>query len=401
MWPLALMLVVVAAVLTGPVGRASAAPLGTISDPGFEEQYTSAVSRPWSTEGPGFKGIDQDLGLGKTGYNNAFIRTSSRKWNAITQRVSVKSNTNYVLDGWVRTSGNYTTGYFGARNQAGKTLVQENYGKVRTPGAYQYVHVAFNSGANTSVTVFIGYVAPGADSWVQIDDVYLGSPYGNWAGYVVPSSPRNTAHSAVTGAWVEPSFPCGDSVDPDHISMWVGLDGLDHSPTESLVQIGTDANCNKRDPNTGAEILTHGAWWEVIDAGNDSGGAQPINRPVAAGDTMSASVVRRSSDPTSYVLTLSNLTRHWTQTLPVRAPHARSESAEIVAEEPGDIHGAIWPKHVSVPFSYVTVDGDPLDRYYDVVVERGRRKDTGTVYGPSSATTDDGGYSHFTLASRP
>ncbi|MFI9243876.1 G1 family glutamic endopeptidase [Streptomyces sp. NPDC053086] len=397
---LALALLVAVALPAGCTSRASAdPPTGVISDPGFEAQPHQAISAPWSAEGPGFKGIDIWRGYQKTGDKNAFIRTSSRNWNAITQRVPVHANTNYVLDGWVRTSGNYTTGYFGARTQNGKTLVQENYGIVRTPGAYQYVHVAFNSGVNTSITVFIGYVAPGTDSWVQIDDVHLSPPYGNWAGYVVPSSPRNTAPTAVTATWIEPSFPCVDTAAPDHISVWVGLDGLDHSLDESLVQVGTSASCDHRDP-TGAPVLVHQAFWEVINGG-DPTGEQPVpgDRPVAAGDTVSASVVRRSSDPTTYVLTLSNLTRHWTASLTKSTPYARSESAEIITEEPGAIHQAIWPRQLSVPFSYVTVDGDPLDNY-EVITQRGQRPDTGTVYEPSRPTSANG-FSAFTLSSRP
>lgn len=401
LWPLTLALLVAVALPTGFARQASAAPpIGLISDPGFEEQIHQKISAPWSGEGPDFKGIDRWRGYQKTGDMNAFIRTSSRNWNAITQRVAVQANTNYVLDGWVRTSGNFTTGYFGARTQTGKTLVQENYGKVRTPGAYQYVHVAFNSGGNTSITVFIGYVAPGADSWVQIDDVYLDPPYGNWAGYVVPSSPRNTAPTAVTGSWVEPSFPCEDTAAPDHVSVWVGLDGLDHGPYESLVQIGTTASCDHTDPHTGAPVLVHEAFWEVLNGGDDTGERPvPGARTVAAGDTMSASVVRRSNDPTSYVLTLSNLTRHWTAPLTQRAPYARSESAEVITEQPGAIHHAIWPRHLSVPFSYVTVDGDPLDNY-EVITQRGQRPDNGTVYEPSPVKSANG-FSAFTLSAHP
>ncbi|MFI6006754.1 hypothetical protein ACIA98_41530 [Streptomyces sp. NPDC051366] len=143
-----MVLALAAALLTGLTGSASAAPLGTVGDSGFEQQNSRAISALWTGEGPDYKGIDIDLGYHKTGRKNAFIRTSSRNWNAITQKVTVKPQTVYYLEGWVRTSGNYTTGYFGARGTNGRTIVQKNYGKVISNGAHQFLHMAFNSGTN-------------------------------------------------------------------------------------------------------------------------------------------------------------------------------------------------------------------------------------------------------------
>ncbi|MFC0842226.1 hypothetical protein ACFH04_00510 [Streptomyces noboritoensis] len=390
---LTLLTAVLGSLLTvmGPV--ASARPTGLIHDSGFEEQNSRTLSGAWSGEGPDYKGIDIDLGYQKTGRKNAFIRTSSRTWNAVRQQVTVKPQTVYYLEGWVRTSGNYTTGYFGARGTNGRTIVQKNYGKVVTNGAYQYLSMAFNSGTNSSVTLYVGYVAPGADSWVQIDDLDLAdSPYSNWAGYVVPSSPVNAAPHSVGAAWTEPAFTCQD-VPNDHLGVWVGLDGLDTSATESLVQVGTHAACR-----TGDLYPQHSVFWEVINAGTDSF-AQSIPMVVQAGDRITASVVRSSADPANYIFTIDNLSRPGQrQTLTKRAPAARSESAEVVVERPHVSTGSTWPRSVSVPFSYVTVDGAPLD-FYDTVAVRARQADTGIVYGPSAATTDSGGYSNFTVTS--
>lgn len=395
-WPLALVVALVAALLTGLAGRASAAPVGTVGDPGFEEQNSRTISAPWSGEGPDYKGIDIDLGYHKTGRKNAFIRTSSRNWNAVTQQVTVKPQTMYYLEGWVRTSGNYTTGYFGARGTNGRTIVQKNYGKVISNGAYQFLHMAFNSGTNTSVTLYTGYYAPGADSWVQIDDIGLAdTPYSNWAGYAAPSSPVNAAPRAVTAVWTQPAFTCRQENTDNHLSIWVGLDGLDTSRTESLVQVGVDASCQ------GDLYPRYQAFWEVINAGVDTF-EQPIPMVVLPGDRVSASVVRSSADPTAYILTIDNLSRPGQrQTMTKRAPAARSESAEVIVERPYvPTLGATWPPAVNVPFSYVTVDGAPLSAY-EALPLQGRQDDTGTVYSPSPATTDSGGYSHFTLSSHP
>ncbi|MEU5538553.1 G1 family glutamic endopeptidase [Streptomyces sp. NPDC020362] len=390
--PLTVAAATIAALLTGLAPEASARPSGLVRDPGFEEQNSRTVSGAWKGEGPDYKGIDTDLGYQKTGRKNAFIRTSSRNWNAIAQTLTVKPQTVYHLEGWVRTSGNYTTGYFGARGSNGRTIVQKNFGKVLTNGAYQYLSMAFNSGTNTSVTLYAGYVAPGADSWVQIDDIDLAdSPYGNWAGYVVPSSPVNAAPHAVTAVWTEPAFICQDNPD-NHLSVWVGLDGLDTSDTESLVQVGVHAACR------GGLYPEHRAFWEVIDAGADTR-EQPVPMVVQAGDRISASVVRSTADPADYILTIDNLSRPGQrQTLTKRAPDARSESAEIIAERPDVTLGATWPTTVNIPFSYVTVDGAPLGAH-DALALRSRQFDKGIDYGPSPATTDSGGYSNFTVSS--
>ncbi|RPF43717.1 peptidase A4-like protein [Streptomyces sp. Ag109_G2-6] len=393
-WHLFLVAALVATLLTGFAGRASALPIGTVGDAGFEEQNSRVISAPWSGEGPDYKGIDIDLGYQKTGRKNAFIRTSSRNWNAVTQRVSVKPQTVYYLEGWVRTSGNYTTGYFGARGTNGRTIVQKNYGKVISNGAYQFLRMAFNSGTNTSVTLYAGYNAPGTDSWVQIDDISLAdSPYSNWAGYLVPSSPVNAAPRAVTAVWTEPAFSCRQENPDNQLSVWVGLDGFDASSTESLVQVGVHATC------LGDLYPEHRAFWEVVNAGVDTR-EQPVPMLVQAGDRMSASVVRSTADPADYILTLDNLSRPGQrQTLTKKAPAARSESAEVVVERPHVFTlGSTWPPAVNVPFSYVTVDGAPLSAY-DALPLQARQNDTGTVYSPSPATTDSGGYSNFTLTS--
>ncbi|KPH99986.1 hypothetical protein OV450_0834 [Actinobacteria bacterium OV450] len=120
---------------------------------------------------------------------------------------------------------------------------------------------------------------------------------------------------------------------------------------------------------------------------------------------MSASVVRSTADPTKYVLTIENLSiPGQRQTLTKTAPAARSESAEVIVERPHVFTlgstwlGSTWPTAVNFPFSYVTVDGAPLSAY-DTLSIQGRQADTGTVYSPSPATTDSGGYSHFTVSS--
>ncbi|MCE6999093.1 hypothetical protein LZG04_30450 [Saccharothrix sp. S26] len=141
-----------------------------VADAGFEQQREFAVRPPWGSEGPDLKAIDLDRGFAKSGADNAFIRTSSRAWNAVTQFVPVTPHTTYRLHAWVRTSGNYTAGFFGVRPHNGTPFVETGFG---AGTGYRLLTVTFDSGTAGGVTVFSGYWAPGVDSWMQVDDVTL------------------------------------------------------------------------------------------------------------------------------------------------------------------------------------------------------------------------------------
>ena len=144
-----------------------------VRDGDFEAQPQRSVSWPWLTEGVDPKGIDINLGFQHSGTKNAFIRAGSRNWNALVQDISVRPNTNYRLNAWLRTSPGFGAGFFGVRAAGSNVpLHQVSYGS--TNGQYQLVTVPpFNTGAATNLRVFVGYWAPGFDSWVQIDGLSL------------------------------------------------------------------------------------------------------------------------------------------------------------------------------------------------------------------------------------
>lgn len=150
-----------------PVAPVQAANL--VLDSSFEDQSSRTVSPPWLVEGDGPKGIDIGLGFAAFGSNNAFIRTTSG-WNAITQWITVKPMTQYTLTGWIRTSSNVKDGYFGVRDNTNLIIEETKYGPLT---GYTKLFVTFNSGFNSTVLLFIGYWAPGADSWVQIDNLSI------------------------------------------------------------------------------------------------------------------------------------------------------------------------------------------------------------------------------------
>ena len=138
-----------------------------IGNPGFES--SSSLDSPWYTEsgGSGYFGVDAGTGASRSGANNAWIFTSSSNWQAIKQNVSVSANTNYTFSVWIRNSGNFTGGYFGAKTTAGTVLGETTFGAA---SSYTQYSVSFNSGSSTTVVLHTGYYGPGADSWAQLDD---------------------------------------------------------------------------------------------------------------------------------------------------------------------------------------------------------------------------------------
>ncbi|WP_157472879.1 hypothetical protein [Frankia sp. EAN1pec] len=147
-------------------------------DSGFEWQG-SRIGAPWTTEGPDAKGVDVNLGLARNpgfdNHNNAWIRTSSQNWNAVLQTIPVTPNQNYVLRGWIRTSGHgvgadVNTAFFGVR-MSGLWPPDEQHFGPSPAGQYQEIIQPFNPGNRTSVTVFCGFWGLGRDGWIQIDQL--------------------------------------------------------------------------------------------------------------------------------------------------------------------------------------------------------------------------------------
>lgn len=140
-----------------------------VLDGGFEEQSHRGVSAPWGVEGPDAKGVDIALGYQHTGAKNGFIWSNSRSWNALVQPIPVALQRNYVLRGWIRTSGTVTAGYFGIRS-GGRPYAERPFSAAQH-AQYRQIEIPFNSGPNSVMTVFAGYWAPGTDSWVQVDGI--------------------------------------------------------------------------------------------------------------------------------------------------------------------------------------------------------------------------------------
>jgi hypothetical protein len=136
----------------------------------------------------------------------------------------------------------------------------------------------------------------------------------NWSGYATQMT--GTTFTDVRGTWVQPAAAC-PTTKPQYASFWVGLDGYN---SNSVEQIGTDADC------TGKHRPIYYAWYEMYPAA-------PVNLSMAIrpGDAVSAEV---STSGSTFTLAIKNLTTGGAFSIQVTSTIAAQSSAEWVAEAP-------------------------------------------------------------------
>lgn len=160
----------------------------------------------------------------------------------------------------------------------------------------------------------------------------------NWGGYAATGS----GFTSVSGSWVQPKATCNSR--SDLYAPWVGIDGYGSSTVE---QTGVATDCSSGSP-------VNEPWYEMYPASPvylDTG-----SYPVAAGDTISASVV---ASGTSYKLTLSDTTKGWTYTTTKTLARAQKASAEVIIESPS---GA-YPNFGTLNFTNCKVNGQSLGSF--------------------------------------
>lgn len=164
-WPLYNVSWMRAALAPAPIADAG----NLLSDPGFEDETKiESLGVPWNLDGGG--GRDRDLGLARSGRNNAFLRQTISGWNHMAQTICVRPGQSYRLTAWVRTSSNNRRGAFGVQTRDGVVFGEKYFDRL---GAYTRLTLDFKPGRNiTQAHVFIGMrVHNGEDTWMQIDDV--------------------------------------------------------------------------------------------------------------------------------------------------------------------------------------------------------------------------------------
>ncbi|HEY1622366.1 MAG TPA: G1 family glutamic endopeptidase [Streptosporangiaceae bacterium] len=143
----------------------------------------------------------------------------------------------------------------------------------------------------------------------------------NWSGYADTGS----SFSKVTATWKEPSATgCGSTT--SLAAFWVGIDGYSSSSVE---QDGTLIECY-------LGTVYQFSWWEMYPTNS----IQTVGGSVAAGDTISASVVRSG---TSYTLAVTDST-HPANSFSTRqtCSSCANSSAEWIAEAPSGSAG-VYP----------------------------------------------------------
>src|SRR3954462_6384485 len=137
------------------------------------------------------------------------------------------------------------------------------------------------------------------------------STSSNWAGY----SATGSTFRSVSATWKQPSATC-TSADA-YSSFWVGLDG---DGSNTVEQIGTDADCSGGRP-------VYYAWYEMYPK-------FPVNLSLTIhpGDTVTASVTTDGNG--NFTLTIRDTTTGGSFTTTQKLKNAKLGSAEVIAEAP-------------------------------------------------------------------
>jgi hypothetical protein len=146
----------------------------------------------------------------------------------------------------------------------------------------------------------------------------------NWSGYADTGS----SFSQVAAHWTEPSVSCGGSTE-SLAAFWVGIDGFTSSSVE---QDGTLIECY-----LGSAYQY--SWWEMYP----TNAIQVVGSSVAAGDSITASVVRSG---TSYTLKVTDSTHSANSfTTTQGCSRCANTSAEWIAEAPSGSAGVFPLAH--------------------------------------------------------
>jgi hypothetical protein len=140
----------------------------------------------------------------------------------------------------------------------------------------------------------------------------------NWSGYADTSE----TFSSIAGSWTEPTGTCSGFT-TSLAAFWVGIDGYSSSSVE---QDGTIIECY-------FGTAYHFSWWEMYP----TNAVQVVGESVAAGDHISASVVRSG---TSYALKVTDSTHTANSfTTTQSCSSCANSSAEWIAEAPSGSGG--------------------------------------------------------------
>ncbi|MEU4118524.1 G1 family glutamic endopeptidase [Kitasatospora sp. NPDC028055] len=181
----------------------------------------------------------------------------------------------------------------------------------------------------------------------------------NWSGYAATGG----KFTSVSAEWIQPAVSCTST--NTWSAFWVGLDG---DGSETVEQIGTEADCSRGKP-------VYSSWYEMYPA-------YPTNfgNAVRPGDHFTASVTTNGSG--SFTLTLRNTTLGWSHSIAKTLKSATLASAEVIAEAPSSLTGVLpLADFGTIGFTNARVNGKNLDASNPSVI------DMATKDGVTKATT--------------
>lgn len=273
-----------------------------IADPSFEQQTSGTISEPWVLES-GNGGIDLNSSSTRSGDNNVWLRNSSG-WNSITQSVSVEEYTEYRLVGFVKTSPSNNGGYFGVRGEAGNILKET---KFERHDNYTKLAVQFNSGSNTSVTVFTG-MWPNGDTWVQLDD-YMLLPVDTTPP-IITLNGDETIEVPLGGSFTDEGATAADNLDGD-LSHKIEVSGTVDTNIIGIYTLTynvTDADGNDATPVRRTIIVSGDEYTISNESFRDMEG-NTLNNLTKKGFVLASADIRNNTsepNPVTFVVVLYN-----------------------------------------------------------------------------------------------
>ncbi|MFD8708353.1 G1 family glutamic endopeptidase [Kitasatospora sp. NPDC059648] len=169
-------------------------------------------------------------------------------------------------------------------------------------------------------------------------DGLLHGTSSNWGGYVATGG----KFTSVSADWIQPAVTCTDS--DTRSAFWVGLDG---DGSNTVEQIGTEADCSSGSP-------VYSAWYEMFPSYPTD-----LRDPVEPGDHLTASVTTDGSG--TFTLALTDSTRGWSRSVRKTLKNAARASAEVIVEAPSSLFGVLpLAAFHTVGFTDATVNGQSL-----------------------------------------
>ncbi len=207
----------------------------------------------------------------------------------------------------------------------------------------------------------------------------------NWSGYAAETNLTTPASSAVTqvsGSWKVPTVTGKSTA---YSSVWVGIDGYS---SDSVEQLGTEQDTSR----SGA--ASYYAWYEMYP--NPS--VEITSVKISPGDSISASVTYSSG---AYTLQIKDNTTSKSFSTTKSATASRS-SAEWIVEAPSSSSGVLpLANFGTATFSgaKATINGatGAIDNSSWQNTSIDMETNSGTVIDQTSALTDSGGTSSFSV----